>query len=341
MAHLSYIQDKFIFDLESKIKAGFKVQFNVTPFLNVQYKIAEREKRLCEFTAPVWTWEKWIKAEELSIPLSINPGKSNKPVTIGPVTKQVISGEDIEGNLSRNLPGLQGKCTTLCDLIEEIGDPSQLISARSSIGQSQVFSASQDKVLKALSNAAAEVCGKKGEVPAVVNTGLDEPHPIGMIWYKPFNKYKPVIKFERDEHYYRTAPKKLPEDIDPKGRSLGVTIWYKEKSKFRKERKTDSRKEQNQLREMLKEYSIDYDENQYQVDHVLDLQLGGDDAFENLWPLETRVNQIANNAHRDQWVWFRESEALSRYRQYSGTRDLTAAGLLSRVLRGKEKLRMA
>ncbi|MCC4769558.1 DUF4157 domain-containing protein [Methanosarcina sp. DH2] len=334
MVRLSYIQNKFIFDLESKIKAGFKVQFNVTPFLNVQYKIADREKRLCEFTAPLWTWEKWIKAEELSIPVSINPSKGDKPVTVGPITKQVISGEDIEGNLSRNLPGLQGKCTKFCDLIEGIGGPSQLVVAQSNIGQGQVFSAGQDKVLKALSNAAAEVCGKKEEARGVVNTGLDESHPIGMTWYKPFNEYKPIIKFEHDERYYRTTSKKLPKNIDPDGRSLGVMKWYKEKSKFKKERKTDSRKEQNQLLKILKEYSVDYDERLYQVDHVLDLQLGGDDAFENLWPLDARVNQIANNAHRDQWVWFRISEGSKPIQAVLGDTRLNGRWFIIKNVKG-------
>lgn len=44
MVRLSYIDDKFNFDLNQVIKAAFKIQFNVTPFLNVQYQIAERAK---------------------------------------------------------------------------------------------------------------------------------------------------------------------------------------------------------------------------------------------------------------------------------------------------------
>ena len=302
---LSYVGDQFIFDFTHVMKAGLKVQINVVAFLNVQYQVAERAKKLCEFTAPLWgPWEKWIKAEEMSIPISIRPGQGDSPVTIGPIARQPIGGEEIEGGLSRNLPGLQGKCEELCDLIEEGGDPAQLMGAAGA-----VFG---PEALTTLSSAVDEVCGARRKKPpfpsGLTNRKGDR---ILMSWFKDVAHYQRTITLDSGIYDMR-GEKELPGS----GENLGVRFKYFPFAgkPLKKVTFAGPDPKRTQFRKDLEDDGYDWDNPARQADHVQDKtwatpnQNEERDAYDNLWPLHEDINECAGrDQNQNQMVTFCET----------------------------------
>lgn len=78
---------------------------------------------------------------------------------------------------------------------------------------------------------------------------------------------------------------------------------------------TESREQQDRLRDLLTE--LGFDRSETQVDHVLDLQFGGKDEFRNLWPGDSTTNLAAGPKHENQ---------LDNYRQQFAAQNETLEG---------------
>jgi hypothetical protein len=117
-----------------------------------------------------------------------------------------------------------------------------------------------------------------------------------MIWFKPSSEYKSIKLF--GETYYRNKRKKLPG----KGEEIGVSEWPSESGKPFQRVATPDTGEKERFRKVLEGEGFDW--SGLDADHVLDLNFSGDDAFSNLWPLDSDVNRYAGTWHPGQPVCY-------------------------------------
>ena len=155
--------------------------------------------------------------------------------------------------------------------------------------------------------------------PGVVPTGTTPQDAIRMTWFKPESKYPEFLKYPsrtdrsgpKTVQVYAKAPKtpNKPYDIEGVGLRLGVdaTNWpwpgkYLEKKGEPREGGVAN------FKYMLTKNGIHVGEggslpSAHDIDHVQDLNWGGDDNERNMWPLNAGLNRSAGvNQNRHQEV---------------------------------------
>jgi hypothetical protein len=101
------------------------------------------------------------------------------------------------------------------------------------------------------------------------------------------------------EPYYRNQIKKLLGSND----YIGVKNWPTENPhKPLKRTSTIRGNEANRFKKALEDGGFNWEG--YSPDHVQDLMFEGDDAFSNLWPLDSSVNAYAGTWHSGQPVCY-------------------------------------
>lgn len=158
--------------------------------------------------------------------------------------------------------------------------------------------------------------GENGAPQADAPTGKTRTDPIEMIWYKPPGLYPQRIELG-GESYFFTEPDvlRVPDSAglaDVRREAFAATdeieigvassgenfprvgrIWPRVRSSVVR---TGAR--QRNFRNLLAAYG--YDWGTQEADHVRDLQWAGKDAYDNLWPLERRWNNAANQILRQE-----------------------------------------
>ncbi len=162
-------------------------------------------------------------------------------------------------------------------------------------------------------------------------TGRTAADPIPMVWYKSPGVYPPSITLS-GQQYFLTEPDRVPvprnkglRDVEREAETdrdgnYVIRIGVSPGSRFyplvggppwprvaagaiRTGRK------QAQFRRLLSAHG--YDWGSFEADHVRDLQWAGDDAYNNLWPLERSRNNAANRV-LDQLVTYTDAARVPR-----------------------------
>jgi hypothetical protein len=154
--------------------------------------------------------------------------------------------------------------------------------------------------------------------------GLSKRTALPFSWRKPIDMYPKTVSIPNAEE-----PKELDRDAGPtsvrrnvRGRSVYERIgvvpgnWVGRGHYLQYvSHAMESRAEQNRLRDLLS--NLGFDSSGTEVDHVRDLQFGGQDEFKNLWPLDQATNSAAGPRHQNQ---------LDNYRQQFAARGETVDG---------------
>ncbi len=147
---------------------------------------------------------------------------------------------------------------------------------------------------------AAKTAPKKTEKPKCDGpTGLTIADAIPMTWYKVReDDYYPKRLHIKDQVYGRDDPSN-PRKL-PLGEPLGVPNKYWPRlNKVMQLIPSARGTKADDFRAVLTKYGFDW--SGLQADHVQDLDWGGPDAFENLWPLSDSANMSAGsrqNSHQ-------------------------------------------
>lgn len=142
------------------------------------------------------------------------------------------------------------------------------------------------------------------KIPCPFPTGLTKDDPIPMVWYKPrVDDYYPKrialtggLVYGRDDP---TNPRKLPL-----GEPLGVpNKYWPRPGKPLQYLPTERGKTTKDFRAVLTRYGFDW--TGLEADHVQDVDWGGPDEFENIWPMSSDANKSAgprqNQHQRISW----------------------------------------
>jgi hypothetical protein len=145
-----------------------------------------------------------------------------------------------------------------------------------------------------------------------------------MTWYKVYSPNFYPTPIQVGEHHYDRD-----EDSQhlPHGEPLGVSAEYRPYiGKVFQLLPIERGPGADRFRAVLQGYGFDW--SGLQADHVQDLQWGGDDIFNNLWPLDASANMSAGPRQNDnQAVTFCDSPTGTF--QTMTLRQMKAAGVVS------------
>ena len=140
----------------------------------------------------------------------------------------------------------------------------------------------------------------------------DNGDPVPIIWWKDFSRY-PTISFYNAESKETVimgpmSRKSIPGYPEPLGVSPGNIVREKMKL-MRREGKRNTKKDGEVKEALLKLPDLKLNgksvtKNDFSVDHVKDDGWNGPDIVENLWPLDPRLNILANAVYQ-QYVAFK------------------------------------
>ena len=126
--------------------------------------------------------------------------------------------------------------------------------------------------------------------------------PIPIYWYKPPGAYPASIALTEPDGSKITVPmfSRTKVTDPPPGRQGDVTLGVTQNNEVDVGKKLERTSgtaamrtgEQQTLIGVLGRLGYDMDKRDLEADHVKDLGFGGSDALSNLWPLQSRVNQI-------------------------------------------------
>jgi Domain of unknown function (DUF4157) len=154
---------------------------------------------------------------------------------------------------------------------------------------------------------------KEDSAQVTAPEGRTEDDPLPFTWRKPLDLYPARLDIPNAED-----PLVLNRDDGPttvtylvRGRSVYEDIgvesenWPYARKKFQYVPHAGRREpEKNRLRRLLTR--LGFDRSGTDVDHVHELQFGGDDRFGNLWPADYITNRAAGTRHRDQLTHYRQ-----------------------------------
>ena len=136
--------------------------------------------------------------------------------------------------------------------------------------------------------------------------GMSEDDPLPFDWHKTLELYPATIEIPNAED-----PEELHRDDGPtsvryllRGRDtyemIGVASgnWPYVGKTFQYVPEARVEVEKDRLRELLTR--LGYDRSGVDVDHVHELQFGGDDSFDNCWPADNSGNRSAGRRHQAQ-----------------------------------------
>jgi hypothetical protein len=144
--------------------------------------------------------------------------------------------------------------------------------------------------------------------------GLSCKTALPIQWFKPIDLYPSELDFDPQKHpdVYPTSvnrdagPTRVShsgtfDDIGVASENWPTGGWAK---CFQLIPEAKSRRESHALRELLEE--LGYDVNPVEIDHIRELQFGGKDNFNNLWPMDKRANGSAGSLHEKQFAAYRK-----------------------------------
>jgi hypothetical protein len=234
-------------------------------------------------------------------------------------------GENVhdEGLLSLEL-GSTGVFPMFEDLRTELSGETALTFLKGSPLEipSKRVSAEKDGVTKATASGMKANLGKalggrgKGEPPpagARLHAGT-KADPVPMIWYKPVDLYPKVLHRpwgERWENIHAFPHRVYPvrpshQAVDPLEAGVDGVYWPW-KGKHLTREKEPRVGEAEAFRKQLEAHGIQVKKS-WQMDHVQDVQFGGPDEFDNVWPFEGDVNMAAGTWHANQTVPWRDPD---------------------------------
>ncbi len=147
--------------------------------------------------------------------------------------------------------------------------------------------------------------------------------PVLINWYKTVSDYTDVT-IKGKKYKFNGGPNQV--SICGKGFGVDFSNLKKANEIFTKGSSTDRAESTNLKRCLKKEgakvknldsgkddisIGIEEDPDNYQIDHVRDLALGGPDKENNVWPLRSRKNALANKT-QNQWVSYYD-ESVSKF----------------------------
>ncbi len=164
-------------------------------------------------------------------------------------------------------------------------------------------------------------------------------NPIPVISYKSRNSYKSIrlkTKYNNKRKIYEYEDHKMEnvtrlsyyEKKDGKRKRLTIGVAKEfihflinpQPSLIRK--RETSRKKSSRFRTILKDFLEMQNITTMQIDHVQDLQLGGKDVYQNLWPLDININQKGTdvrykaddkNRKKSNQIWRLKNDQTTKY----------------------------
>lgn len=143
-------------------------------------------------------------------------------------------------------------------------------------------------------------------------TGLSPEDAIPIKWFKPIGYYPPVININGYSYHFE---KELSEHKTlQSGEPIGVDWIYRPRigKQLQLIPLSQTRDNSSWFRDVLEKYGFDW--SGLQVDHVQDLEWGGPDSFENLWPMDSSANMSAGSRNNNQIIEFCPTPSSSRVR---------------------------
>jgi hypothetical protein len=153
---------------------------------------------------------------------------------------------------------------------------------------------------------------QRGGLDRQSRTGRTQADAIPMIWAKPFSAYPDYLTWEPMSTTGRRRIPKWPFNHHSAGweagPSMGVDSFPAVGTRVLRTGTSGDRPGVARWRAEAERHRVDLSELGYDVDidHVLDLEFGGEDEAHNLWPLERSSNRAAGN-HNKQRVWWSPS----------------------------------
>ena len=155
----------------------------------------------------------------------------------------------------------------------------------------------------------------QGDVP----TGDSPEDPILIDWYKTLddNNLYPNIEYtgadgEQDAQTIYESPVFLDHPLTHEIIPFGLTSEWKSKARnlengtpFQKSR-GDRGRNTEILRSLLTYLNVDL--SYFDLDHVFELNFGGEDDFGNIWPLDRSANRSAGSAQNSQIVTYKDTQ---------------------------------
>ena len=160
---------------------------------------------------------------------------------------------------------------------------------------------------------------RKGEEdPDDWHTGAED-DPIPITYYKPLEAFVDSFQVRKGARFitltnwpHREYEMREADEVIPDGKEHTWKVGVHEKNVPHTRMKLirtsgTGRANADAWKEQAKEFGLDL--GGLQVDHVKDLGLGGEDAFDNLWPITEADNQQAGRLMYDQPVKWRDPKA--------------------------------
>lgn len=149
---------------------------------------------------------------------------------------------------------------------------------------------------------------QRGDLDHRSRTGRSRADAIPMVWAKPFHGYPDYLRWHPMSGPSRRIPKFPYDDHSlswEAGPSMGVSYYPAVGDRLPRTGAADRGDGVRRWRQEATNYRVDLADLGYDVDidHVQDLEFGGSDTADNLWPLDRGGNRAAGS-HNKQRVWW-------------------------------------
>jgi hypothetical protein len=280
---LSYDNGTLFLNTVTDMKMGARIDAE----LDAAVSVYVFNHPVCQYTWPLGSWLLAENADQFTLPLSLGYSDGKSSFSAGPLG---INHDIPVSSIEARIPTLprERDCQSLDRLIDVLCRngviPKELCALKGHGGSAEF--APDSGPATALGQMQGDALPQSGHL-APTGTSKD---PIPMVWYKPLHWYlDPVtLMIDGEKRKFRRNQKALL----PHGEAIGVSYWPSKGDKIYLTSPTKrSKTMQNAFNAALKRYG--FNNAGWNADHVEDVEMGGFDDFDNLWPLEAGVNQRA------------------------------------------------
>jgi Domain of unknown function (DUF4157) len=248
---------------------------------------------VCEYTWPLSSWVIASNAEQYTFPVSLTYGSAGPGYSFGPIRSKAIPVSEIRAVI----PTLPKKrdCHSLDRLIDVLCKKGVLPPAVCNLPRH---------------GGGAEFGGPapgQAILTANVPSGLTPRDPIPITWFKPLAAYPDPISLTDWRGEVRDYKMTRPGQIVEPGRPIGVSRAYlprygKNVQLMKVIEDIDRGPGVDRFQALLDRHG--FDRTGYDIDHVQDLAWDGYDDPDNLWPLDSSINQGAGRKFRSMRITY-------------------------------------
>jgi hypothetical protein len=319
---LGYRGGALFLDSTTDLKLGARIDAE----LDASIELNVFEQPVCEYTWPLGQWLLAETAEQFTLPVSLGYSSgTGGTVSAGPATSKPIP----VGDIGAKVPTLPrtNDCGSLDRLIAVLCSKGVIPAALCTIkghGGGPEFDGPGPTVTPAIPGGGGlpivpPIPGGGGTpvVPPVPGgggggvgplagtpSGKSRSDPIPLIWFKPLSAYPDPITLTPSTGGAHDYDMQTPGQFVEVGQDIGVQPGFiPELNKIVELEHVlqddDRGPAVDRFRLLLKRHGRDMAATSEDADHVQDIGWGGQDGPENLWPLDSGVNQAAGRAFQN------------------------------------------